>query len=99
MYSDRNHVASGLSEENHGLWRHLMRLFELPWFTRTWVIQDVALSREEPIVLHGQHGDPWNRLGWASSWLRRNGYLKLARIPNQMQNVDTWRSGFFSSDC
>ncbi|KAG9230450.1 hypothetical protein BJ875DRAFT_385109, partial [Amylocarpus encephaloides] len=62
---------------------------ELPWFTRTWIIQEVALSQEDPLILQGQHMYPWNRLGWASSWLRRNGYLRLAQIPNQMQNVDT----------
>lgn len=89
LYSDQNHAASGLPGWDHELWRHLRRLFELPWFTRTWIIQEVALSRDDPILLHGQHGYPWHRLGWASSWLRRSGYLRLAQIPNRMQNVDT----------
>jgi hypothetical protein len=89
IYSDQNHAASGLPEWNHDVWRHLRNVFELPWFTRTWVVQEVALSREDPVILHGQHRYPWHRLGWVSSWLRRNGYLRLAHIPNQMQNVDT----------
>jgi hypothetical protein len=89
MYSDRNHTASGLPGWDHELWWHLRRLFELPWFTRAWVIQEVALSGGDPVILHGEHRYPWHRLGWASSWLRRNGYLRLAQIPNQVQNVDT----------
>jgi hypothetical protein len=89
MYSERNHAASGLPGWDHELWRHLRNLFELPWFTRIWIIQEVALSRGDPIFLHGQHRYPWYRLGWVSSWLRRNGYFRLAQIPNQMQNVDT----------
>ncbi|KEY75047.1 hypothetical protein S7711_09654 [Stachybotrys chartarum IBT 7711] len=89
MYSDQNHTASGLPGWDDELWRHLRRLFELPWFTRTWVIQEVAFSRDDPILLHGQHKYPWHRLGWASSWLRRSGYLRLAQVPNKMQNVDT----------
>ena len=55
MYSDQNHAAFGLPGWNHDLWRHLRRLFELPWFVRTWIIQEVALSREDPVILHGQH--------------------------------------------
>ncbi|KAI0543566.1 HET domain-containing protein [Xylaria curta] len=89
MYSDQHHASLGLPKWDDELWVNLRRLFELPWFTRTWIIQEVALSREDPILLHGRHRYPWHRLGWASSWLRRNGYLRLAQIPNMMHNVDT----------
>lgn len=89
IYSDQNHAESRLPPWNDKLWKHLTRLFELPWFTRTWVIQEVALSSKDPIILHGQHRYPWERLGWAASWLRRNGYLRLAQIPDQLQNCDT----------
>ncbi|KAI1129790.1 hypothetical protein F5Y10DRAFT_237644 [Nemania abortiva] len=89
MYSDRHRVSSGLPDWDDELWRHLRSLFNLPWFTRTWIIQEVALSQKDPIFLHGPHRYPWHRLGWAASWLRRNGYLRLAQIPNRMHNVDT----------
>ncbi|KAM4058414.1 heterokaryon incompatibility protein [Hirsutella rhossiliensis] len=89
MYSDQNHAASGLPEWNDGLWRHLRRLFKLPWFTRSWIVQEVALSRGDPVILHGQRRYMWHHLGWASSWLRRNGYLRLEQVPNQIQNVET----------
>ncbi|KAI0855014.1 HET domain-containing protein [Xylaria cubensis] len=89
MYSDQHHEFLGLPKWDNEVWLHLRRLFKMPWFKRTWIIQEVALSQEDPILLHGRHRYPWYRLGWASSWLRRNGYLRLAQIPNMMHNVDT----------
>lgn len=89
MYSNQNHAASGLPGWEDELWEDLRMLFKMPWFTRIWIIQEVALSREDPILLYGRHRYPWNRLGWASSWLRRNGYLRLSQVSNRMQNVDT----------
>ncbi|KAI0100390.1 HET domain-containing protein [Nemania sp. FL0031] len=89
MYSDRYHEESSLPAWHDILWQHLRMLFELLWFTRIWVIQEVALSPKDPILLHGKRTYPWYRLAWVSSWLLRNGYLRLAQMPNRMQNVDT----------
>ncbi|CAH0031461.1 unnamed protein product [Clonostachys rhizophaga] len=89
LYSDQSHAASGLPGWDHHMWRHLRKLLKLPWFTRTWIVQEVALSRKDPVLLHGRHKYPWHRLGWVSTWLRRRGYLRLPQIPNEMQNVDT----------
>lgn len=89
IYSDQNHADSRLPPWEDKLWEHLRRLFTLPWFTRTWIIQEVALSAKDPVILHGQHRYSWERLGWAASWLRRNGYLRLSQIPDQLQNCDT----------
>ncbi|KAH8803582.1 HET domain-containing protein [Xylogone sp. PMI_703] len=88
-YSDSVHADLGLPRWNHKLWQHLRKLFELSWFTRIWIIQEVALSQEDPLILHGHRKYPWHRLGWASSWLRRKGYLRLTNLPGQIQNVDT----------
>jgi hypothetical protein len=89
MYSADQHASHGLPSWDDDLWKHLRTLFDVPWFTRTWVIQEVALSRQDPIILHGCYAYPWHQLGWASSWLRRSGYLRLDQIPSQIQNVDT----------
>jgi hypothetical protein len=89
IYSDQNHADSHLPPWDDVVWKHLRHLFTLPWFTRTWIIQEVALSSRDPIILHGKHIYPWERLGWAASWLRRNGYLRLKQIPDQLQNCDT----------
>jgi hypothetical protein len=89
IYSDQKHAESNLPPWDDSLWEHLRGLFTLPWFTRTWIIQEVALSSLDPIILHGKHRYEWHKLGWAASWLRRNGYLRLPHIPDQLQNCDT----------
>ncbi|RTE78456.1 hypothetical protein BHE90_007051 [Fusarium euwallaceae] len=88
VYSDERHEECGLPHWNHDLWQQLTKLLHRPWFTRVWVIQEVVLSPGDPLILHGQRIYPWHRLGWAASWLRRSGYLRLAQVPNQMLNVD-----------
>ncbi|KAI0446705.1 HET domain-containing protein [Xylaria telfairii] len=88
LYSDLNHVASGLPSWNDEVWEHLRTLLALPWFTRTWVVQEVALSPQDPLILHGDHLYSWDRLGWAASWLRRRGYVRLAQIPEAVRNID-----------
>ncbi|KAF2964937.1 hypothetical protein GQX73_g8625 [Xylaria multiplex] len=89
MYSPQHHAVLGLPGWDDELWQHLCKLFESSWFARVWVIQEVALSQRDPIILHGQRTYPWHRLGWVSSWMYRNGYQRLPQVPDRMQNVNT----------
>ncbi|KAI2468564.1 heterokaryon incompatibility protein-domain-containing protein [Annulohypoxylon bovei var. microspora] len=89
MYSDEHHAALGLPGWHDSSWQSLRRLFRQSWFTRVWIIQEVVLSREDPVIFCGLFRYPWDRLAWAASWMRRNGYLRLPQIPNEIQNVDT----------
>ncbi|KAI4863988.1 HET domain-containing protein [Hypoxylon rubiginosum] len=89
LYSDQSHVVSGLPSWDSDSWVHLKTLLELPWFTRIWVVQEVALSSQDPLILHGEHIYQWDRLGWAASWLRRRGYIRLAQIPESIRNIDS----------
>ena len=99
LYSDQRHIALGLPAWHNELWQRLVDLLRLPWFTRTWIVQEVVLSRADPVIIYGPHRYPWHRLGWASSWLRRNGYLRLPQVPSQMQNIDTMSNLRRSSAC
>ncbi|XXG99707.1 Glucan endo-1,3-alpha-glucosidase agn1 [Hypoxylon texense] len=89
LYSDQSHMVSGLPSWDSDSWVHLKTLLELPWFTRIWVVQEVALSSQDPIILHGEHIYQWDRLGWAASWLRRRGYMRLTQIPESIRNIDS----------
>ncbi|CAI6094180.1 unnamed protein product [Clonostachys chloroleuca] len=91
-FSDASHAASGLPELNHLLWTQMRQLVELRWFSRIWVIQEVVLSAQDPIILHGQHVFSWRRLEWACAWMYRNGYMRLKQIPEQLRNIDTIRN-------
>ncbi|EWG36100.1 hypothetical protein FVEG_00257 [Fusarium verticillioides 7600] len=88
-YDKSAHIASGLPPLNDSQWEYIKVLTELRWFTRIWVVQEVVLSQEDPIILHGDCHYAWESLGWAVGWLRRSGYLRLPQIPEQLRNVDT----------
>lgn len=50
---------SGLPGIMDEAWRSIKQLLEMPWFCRTWVIQEVVLSREA--YLHSDNTSlPWN---------------------------------------
>jgi hypothetical protein len=89
IYSDISHSAFGLPEWNHSLWAHMRQLMEMRWFSRIWVVQEVVLSPQDPIILHGQELYPWHRLELAAAWLRRNGYMRLPQVPEALRNVNT----------
>ncbi|KAK8121279.1 heterokaryon incompatibility protein (HET) domain-containing protein [Apiospora kogelbergensis] len=88
FYSPRRHELLGLPDWDDKGWESLRMLFTLPWFTRIWVIQEVAISSQDPIILLGQYSYPWSRLGWVASWMRRCGYFRLEAVPQVMRNVD-----------
>ncbi|PQE17887.1 Heterokaryon incompatibility protein [Rutstroemia sp. NJR-2017a BBW] len=88
VYSESKFQLSGLPKWDDTKWQHFKHLLGIPWFTRVWVIQEVALSAKDPIILHGQHQYPWHKLSWAAAWLRRRGYTRLEHIPAQLLNVD-----------
>lgn len=89
IYSDSSHVASGLPPWNHRFWNHMRQLMELHWFSRIWVVQEVVLSPQDPVIIHGQHFYPWHRLELAAAWLRQNGYMRLPQVPEKLRNVNT----------
>ncbi|SMR45598.1 unnamed protein product [Zymoseptoria tritici ST99CH_1E4] len=35
---------------------------DVPWFNRVWVMQEMALAAEDPVVVYGHHSVPWSVL-------------------------------------
>ncbi|RDW58633.1 heterokaryon incompatibility protein-1 [Coleophoma cylindrospora] len=89
FYSDSSHDTTGLPQWDNKLWVSLNQLMQLGWFSRIWVVQEVVLSPQDPVIVHGRHLYPWHHLGWAAAWMRRNGYIRLPQIPEEFRNVDT----------
>ncbi|KAK7959733.1 uncharacterized protein PG986_004587 [Apiospora aurea] len=89
VYSDAVHAGFGLPSWDSPMWSYLKQLFDLRWFSRIWVIQEVVQSSQDPIIIHGQTLYSWQRLGWAATWLRRKGYTRLPQISQAILNVDT----------
>ncbi|KAK2752917.1 hypothetical protein CKAH01_06158 [Colletotrichum kahawae] len=92
MYRPSAHEASSLPAWDDFRWSHLKNLLGRRWFSRIWIVQEVALSTQDPIFLHGERYFPWSHFGWAEAWLRRNGYMRLAQVPEQLRNIDTMAS-------
>ncbi|KAF5563844.1 het-6-heterokaryon incompatibility [Fusarium napiforme] len=88
-YDNKSHIMAGLPPFDDPKWVHLKHLMELRWFSRMWIVQEVVLSRGDPIFLHGDCHYAWEPLGWAVGWLRRSGYLRLPQVPEQLRNIDT----------
>ncbi|KAJ0161936.1 Heterokaryon incompatibility protein 6, OR allele [Colletotrichum tanaceti] len=90
MYRPSAHEASGLPPWQDFRWSHLKNLLARRWFSRIWVVQEVALSTtRDPVFLLGDRRFPWSRFGWAAAWLRKNGYMRLSQVPEQLRNIDT----------
>ena len=54
-------------------WGGLIMFFRRPWFTRVWIIQEVALSRN-CVVLCGNHILPWESLVRTIGFLTKTGW-------------------------
>ncbi|ETS76029.1 hypothetical protein PFICI_12973 [Pestalotiopsis fici W106-1] len=88
MFSDKSHSANRLAGMETLQWLYLKEIFQIPWFSRIWVVQEVVLSRKDPMILHGHYAIPWQRLEGAAYWLRRNGYVRLTQTAEEILNVD-----------
>ncbi|KAL4731098.1 hypothetical protein ACLX1H_000058 [Fusarium chlamydosporum] len=87
IYSDAFHALTDLPSWDDDSWAHLTQMMKIEWFSRIWVIQEVVLSPQDPVIIWGQHLYPWHKLQWASAWLRKSGYARLSQIPEKLLNV------------
>ena len=68
--------------------QRLARFFNLPWFSRIWVLQEVGLAAEANVIWGGL-GFEWNAIGLVSLFLMRHGRAILDRLglTTAVQNV------------
>lgn len=55
-------------------WKNMDKLFSLPWFRRVWIIQEVVLSRRDPLLIVGNVRYSWTKMALAAHWLYLHGY-------------------------
>jgi hypothetical protein len=53
------------------LLRELCQLGDSPWFTRVWVVQELMLSKHDPMVYFGHLYLPWSNLVYCFAWFDR----------------------------
>lgn len=83
----------------------LISLLEVPWFTRTWVVQEIVLARKA-VLMHGDHSLQWEILvaAWNNwdqhsqdccadcvSTLSESEYTLLHRLRWQVQDLERMR--------
>lgn len=72
--SDYDHISSTepiwvLPDPTDACWLHLGRFFDIPWFFRVWVIQELQ-SCNEVQVLCGEETVEWKTVALVAAWLR-----------------------------
>lgn len=80
--------SSTLPDWTNEDWAILDKLFQLRWFSRIWTLQEVVLSKADPMIVNGPDVFPWSRLAAVSSWLRHQGYVRRGHVPESVFNVD-----------
>ncbi|KAK8067218.1 hypothetical protein PG997_013965 [Apiospora hydei] len=81
-FSPANEFAR-LSRLNLG---SIIRLLQMPWFTRLWVFQEVAFAKEI-VVLCGEQAIPWWRLAQSVMYLHHKGVLLEYRLHKAVVGV------------
>jgi hypothetical protein len=78
-------------DPTNGCWEYLAKFFDLPWFFRVWVIQEVQ-SCPEVQVLCGEDIMDWSVLGQAAAWFRAStvGRQRLGGLRRQSGNEGTY---------
>ncbi|GKT50824.1 heterokaryon incompatibility protein 6, OR allele [Colletotrichum spaethianum] len=61
----------------------------IPWFRRTWIIQELALPRQDPIFLCGKHRAPWTHV---KRWWDIAKSLNQAVIQHSTLTLPAWRN-------
>jgi hypothetical protein len=65
-----NQSYSLMPAQDDARWRALGIFLRLPWFSRVWILQEVALSRRSPTILCGPQLIEWKHLEYATEWIR-----------------------------
>ncbi|KAK5653071.1 hypothetical protein OQA88_9357 [Cercophora sp. LCS_1] len=71
---------------DHIAWRALGYLMGMPWFKRTWVVQEVALNERDPIVMAGTYCFGFSLFIRALEFCRLQGYMR------PLDPAGTWKT-------
>jgi Heterokaryon incompatibility protein (HET) len=78
MVKRDNNIARGFPDINDRAWKSLNTFLETAWFSRIWVIQEVAVS-SCCVMLYGDIEVQWSAIGRSAYWLDRKGYSYVSQ--------------------
>ncbi|VTO88525.1 unnamed protein product [Fusarium graminearum] len=68
-YTKEEFLTLGLPEAQDSVWSAFGEILSRPWFIRSWVIQETALSKVPARMICGNDTISWEKLVPAASWL------------------------------
>lgn len=100
-YTIEEYRASNLPPAEDLSWKALVEVLSRPWFVRSWIIQEAALSKVSPRILCGPHELSWEKILPAAAWLTSMCYnlspvnlgttntpaLRSLKLLNELRNV------------
>ncbi|KAK3904750.1 heterokaryon incompatibility protein-domain-containing protein [Staphylotrichum tortipilum] len=73
-------LASVRAAVDQGAWEALRALFEMNYFRRFWIIQELALGRSA-VLLWGRHHISWGLVGICAAWMMSSGWSFQSGAP------------------
>ena len=85
--SDQDSYVRGFADAGPSDWNMLGRFCKLDYFTRVWIIQEVAVAKKVKIV-RGKFEIAWDAFGTAVVCLIRKGYLCFLRSYSDLSGLE-----------
>ncbi|KAI0154258.1 heterokaryon incompatibility protein-domain-containing protein [Xylariaceae sp. FL1272] len=92
-YTVQDYITLDLPDHQDLSWSILGDILSRPWFVRSWVVQEAALSRVTPLVLCGTHLLPWDSILSSATWVLSMCYnlTPLSRRPTTVAALRSFK--------
>jgi hypothetical protein len=82
LLTDEKHARRGLPSLNAPQWKAISWFFGLPWFSRLWALQEVALAKNVVALIGGYeiHPSEFRDIRPAVEWIMKKDYTKILRL-------------------
>lgn len=86
----------GLPLADSSQWTALNAIFWRPWFTRIWIIQELAVSKD-PIVVCGDSFFPWTEMAYAAQFALEHSLTAITSIdPRRPISLENFRQDYLT---
>jgi hypothetical protein len=82
LLTDEKHARRGLPSLNAPQWKAISWFFGLQWFSRLWVLQEVALAKNVVALIGGYeiHSSEFRDIRLAVEWIMKKDYTRILRL-------------------
>ena len=79
---DLNNIPEMIEDrDTRKAWDALLQLFRRPWWTRSWVLQEIAVALSDPLVGCGYKWLPWNKFRLAHDLMVKSVSSRVLQTP------------------